>query len=86
MRLLQRRNTPLHHFPAHTDHLDFRLRHLLHLAHGADVRHGTLIRSELACPGCLEASVGVLTTRVGAGAGGEEEVFARLQGRGRDAE
>lgn len=48
MGLLQHHDTPLHHSPAHTDHLDFRLCYLFHLPDDADVRHRALIRSELA--------------------------------------
>jgi hypothetical protein len=86
MGLLQHHDTPLHHSPTHTDHLDFRPCHLFHLGDDADVRHRALIRSELACSGHLEARVRVLAARVGAGVGSEEGVLTRLQGRVRDAE
>jgi hypothetical protein len=86
MGLLQHHDTPLHHSPAHTDHLGFRLCYLFHLPGDADVRHRALIRSELACSGHLEARVRVLAARVGTGASGEEGVLTRLQGRVWDVE
>ena len=86
MRPLQRLDTPPHDPLPQTQHLDFHLLDPLQLPHRADVGLRARLWPKLARPRDLEASVRVLSARVGAGTGGEEGAFACFEGGGGDVE
>ena len=83
---LQRRHSPQHDLPPHTQDLHLHLLHPFCLADSPDVRHSAFSGSKITRTGNLEAHPGVLPAGISTGACGKDGFFACREGRVGDGE